>query len=239
MSLNIRIALLLGLSAATCGRSAPVDYGREVRPILSDKCYHCHGPDEKGRKAKLRFDTKEGAFRVKDDIAAIVPGKSAESELIFRVTSTDTEEVMPPPEAKLGRLSPAEIDTLKRWIDEGAPYQSHWSFEPLAPVAVGRGREGETERRRDETVSPSLPPSVSPSLPLPLNPIDAFVRAKLTARKLAPQPEADRATLIRRVAFDLTGLPPSPEEVDAFGRDAHPQAYERLVDRLLQSPRYG
>ncbi|MEI6467747.1 MAG: c-type cytochrome domain-containing protein, partial [Verrucomicrobiota bacterium] len=130
------IALGLMLLAAARVASAPVDFNREVRPILSDKCYHCHGPDESGRKAKLRFDTKEGALRVHNDTVVIVPGKSAESEIIFRVASTDAEEVMPPPEAKLGRLTAAEVATLKRWIDEGATFQSHWSFAPLAPVAL-------------------------------------------------------------------------------------------------------
>ncbi len=213
-------ALALALAASRAGAAA-IDYGRDVRPILSDKCYHCHGPDESSRKAKLRFDTKEGALRVKDGVAAIVPGKSAESELVFRITSTDSEEVMPPPEAKLGRLSAAEIDTLKRWIDEGAPYQTHWSFQPLASVTP-----------------PGRPKSPAAGI-APQNAIDHFVFAGLAARKLAPQPEADRATLIRRVSFDLTGLPPTPAEVTAFVSDASPRAYEQLIDRLLQSPRYG
>lgn len=209
------------VASAAC--AAPVDYGRDVRPILSDKCYHCHGPDESGRKAKLRFDTREGALRVRNEVAAIVPGKSTESELLHRVRSTDTEEVMPPPEAKLGRLTDAEIDTLKRWIDEGAPYQSHWSFEPLTPVAVPA----------------KVAPAAGANAVAPRNAIDHFVFAGLAARKLAPQTAADRATLIRRVTFDLTGLPPAPEEVQAFVSDPDARAYERLVDRLLQSPRYG
>ncbi len=209
------------LLAAARVASAPVDFNREVRPILSDKCYHCHGPDESGRKAKLRFDTKEGALRVHNDTVVIVPGKSAESEIIFRVASTDAEEVMPPPEAKLGRLTAAEVATLKRWIDEGATFQSHWSFVPLAPVAL-------------PAAQPALPAGVQVR-----NPIDRLVFSRLAERKRAPQPEADRATLIRRVTFDLTGLPPTPAEVNAFIGEAHPQAYARLVDRLLHSPRYG
>jgi len=208
------------LLAASCA-AAPVDFNREVRPILSDKCYHCHGPDESGRKAKLRFDTKEGAFREHNGTVVIVPGKSAESELIFRVTSTDTEEVMPPPDSKLGRLTAAEVETLRRWIDEGAPYQSHWSFVPLAPVALPAAPR-------------TLPAGVQER-----NAIDRLVFAGLADRKRSPQPEADRATLIRRVTFDLTGLPPTPAEVNVFVRDDDPQAYPRLVDRLLASPRYG
>ncbi len=219
---SVRLGTALTWLATTLPfTAAPVDFNRDVRPILSDKCYHCHGPDEQGRKAKLHFDTKEGAFREKDGTTVILPGKSAESELILRVSSTEADEMMPPPDSKLGRLSPTEIDTLKRWIDEGAPYNSHWSFVPLAPV--------------------TLPPETATfrvgAAPQP--PIDRFVFAGLAARRLSPQPEADRATLIRRVSFDLTGLPPTPAEVEAFLHDRSPAAYERVVDRLLRSPRYG
>jgi hypothetical protein len=210
-----RRLLALSFAAVLPGvAAAPVDFDREVRPILSDKCYHCHGPDESGRKAKLRFDTREGAFRERHGTSVILPGRSAESELIFRITSKEEDEMMPPPEAKLGRLSPAEIDTLRRWIDEGADFQTHWAFRPIAAAAPVAGGADE-------------------------NPIDAWVTAGLTARRLALQPEADRATLLRRVSFDLTGLPPAPGEVEAFLRDPDPRAYERAVDRLLQSPRYG
>ncbi|MBI5691617.1 MAG: DUF1549 domain-containing protein [Verrucomicrobia bacterium] len=207
------------LLAATA--SAAVDFNREVRPILSDKCYHCHGPDEKGRKAKLRLDTAEGAMRLRDGAAVIVPGKGSESEVVLRVSSPHDDEVMPPPDSKLGRLTAAEIATLRQWIDEGAAYQSHWAFTPLAPV--------------------SLPPAPAgpPADLQPRNPIDRFVQAALAAAKVAPQPTTDRPTLIRRVSFDLTGLPPTPEEINAFVRDARPDAYERVVDRLLASPRFG
>ena len=209
--------------------AAPVDFGREVRPILSDKCYHCHGPDESARKAQLRFDTKVGAFREKDGSAVIIPGHSANSELMFRITSTDEDEVMPPPEAKLGRLTPAEVATLKRWIDEGANYQNHWSFEPLKPV--------------DLPTVPAPGSQVSTlNSQLPGNPLDRFVSAALARRQLSLQPAADPATLIRRLSFDLTGLPPTPAEVAAFSSDSirNPQsAIGNLVDRLLASPRYG
>ena len=213
-------ALALGLLGRTLA-AAPVDYGREVRPILSDKCYHCHGPDEGARKAKLRFDTREGAFRLKDGAAVIVPGKSAESELIFRITSAHADEVMPPPEAKIGRLTPAEVDILQRWINEGAAFQGHWSFLPVSSVVL-------------PPTSAALPAGgVVPS------PIDRLVFDDLAQRQLAPQAEADRVTLIRRLSFDLTGLPPALAEVDAFIDDRSPDAVAKVVDRLLASPRYG
>lgn len=218
--------LALGAFTATAGAAVPaaalppVDFSREVRPILSDKCYHCHGPDEQGRKAQLRFDTKAGAFRLRDGAAVIVPGHSAESELMLRIKSTDDDEIMPPPEAKLGRLTPAEIATLQRWIDEGAQYQTHWSFESLAPVT---------------------PPAAIPlaGRAPAVSPIDRFIFGELARRHLTPQPEADRVTLIRRLAFDLTGLPPALADIDAFVADRAPDALPRLVDRLLASPRYG
>ncbi len=221
MIFSPRVTCLVLALPAVLHAAAPVDFNRDVRPILSDKCFHCHGPDEEGRKGKLRLDTFEGATRVRNDLAPIVPGRSAGSEVIFRITSTDTEEMMPPPESKLGRLTAAEVETLKRWIDEGAAYQSHWSF---APLALGP------------------PPAVSAALPAGVgarNPIDQHVFAGLGAKQRAPQPEADPGTLIRRVTFDLTGLPPTPADVEAFTADRDPRAYERLVDRLLTSPRYG
>jgi Protein of unknown function (DUF1553)/Protein of unknown function (DUF1549)/Concanavalin A-like lectin/glucanases superfamily/Planctomycete cytochrome C len=221
----VRLLTLGALSAAAYAAAPtaslpPVDFSREVRPILSDKCYHCHGPDEKGRKAQLRFDTKEGAFRIKDGSSVIIPGHSAESELVFRIKSTDEDEIMPPPEAKLGRLTPAEVATLQRWIDEGAKYQTHWSLEPLAPVT---------------------PPAATKfgARPAATSPIDHFTFAGLARRQLNPQPEADRVTLIRRLAFDLTGLPPALTDIDAFVADRAPDALPRLIDRLLASPRYG
>ncbi len=216
MPLNLRVFASLCCATASA-LAAPVDFGREVRPILSDKCFYCHGPDEDARKAKLRFDTREGALRIKNDAAVIVPGKSAESEIMQRVTSTDPEEMMPPPEAKLARLTPGEVATLKRWIDEGAPYQTHWAFEPLAPPAVAVAKDG-------------------------THPIDHFVRAGLAVKRLSPQPEADHETLLRRLSFDLTGLPPTLAEIDAFKAESmsNPEAALRhLVDRLLASPRYG
>jgi len=209
------LALLAGAIAATA-RGA-VDFNRDVRPILSDKCFHCHGPDEGTRKGKLRLDTREGALRLREGSAAIVPGKAAESELLQRIVSPHEDEVMPPPESKLGRLAAGEVDTLRRWIEEGAEYRAHWAFERLAPVPVPAAAGAEPAR----------------------NPVDAFVFRSLAGRQLAPQPEADRATLLRRVAFDLTGLPPDPAAASAFLADPRPDAYEHAVDALLASPRYG
>ena len=207
---------------AAAAAVSPVDYGRDVRPILSDKCYHCHGPDESGRKGKLRLDTREGALRVKNGSTVIVPGKSADSDLVLRITSTDEDDMMPPPDAKIARLTPTEVAILKRWIDEGAPYQNHWAFEPLQPTPTLRPQTSDTK--------PETPSSSS---------IDRLVFDGLARRKLAPQPEADRATLLRRLSFDLTGLPPSRAEIDAFLADRSAEALPKVVDRLLASPRYG
>ncbi len=194
-------------------KPAPVNFDREIRPILSDTCFACHGPDEQQRKAKLRFDTKEGAFA---KAGVIVPGKAAESRLIKRVLSKDPNALMPPPDSG-HKLTDKQIDLLKRWIDEGAQWTEHWAF---------------TAPKRPDLPQVSNQAWVK-------NPIDAFVLARLEKEKLAPSPEADRATLLRRVSLDLTGLPPTPAEVDAFLADKSPDAYEKVVDRLLASPRYG
>ena len=216
------LALLVGplLFASPATPPGPIDFNREVRPILSDKCYHCHGPDEENRKGRLRLDTREGATRTREGFTPIVPGKSAESEILLRITSSDEEEMMPPPEAKLGRLTPGEVTVLQRWIDEGAHYQSHWSFVP-------------------PQVEASSLPQATPTLPPDLSPIDRWVAASLARRQLHLQPEADRRTLMRRLTLDLNGLPPTPAEVAAFVADTSPDAVARLVDRLLASPRYG
>jgi hypothetical protein len=208
-------ALLLAL-AAIPARAAdpPVDFGRDVLPILSDYCFACHGPDEKARKARLRLDTREGAFRERNGITVVAPGKPAESELVARVTSTDPDMVMPPPSLKR-KLSAQQIDTLKRWVEQGAPWGRHWAFEPMARPAIPKTRHPIT------------------------NPIDAFVFTRLEREGLSPSPPADKERLIRRVTLDLTGLPPTPKEIDDFLADTSPDAYEKVVDRLLASPRYG
>jgi mono/diheme cytochrome c family protein len=202
---------------AAAPAAPPVDFNRQILPILADNCFACHGPDETQRKAKLRLDTKEGAFgKLRSGGHAIVPGKSAESVLVERITEDDPHRIMPP--AKSGKhLKPEQIALLKQWIDQGAPWTAHWAWAP--------------PRR------PALPKVGDASWPR--NPIDSFILARLEKEGLRPSPEADRVTLIRRVTLDLTGLPPTPAEVDAFLADAGPDAYEKVVDRLLRSPRYG
>jgi hypothetical protein len=209
------IALAFPLLARAA--SDTIDFNRDIQPILSENCYQCHGPDAKARKAKLRLDTKEGAFATKDNgITAIVPGKPDDSELVTRIFSADPDEVMPDP-ASHKTLTAAQKDLLKRWIAAGAPWAEHWAFVAPRRPAVPATAAGATVR----------------------NPIDAFILARLAREKFAAAPEAPREKLIRRVTLDLTGLPPTPAEVDAFLADRAPDAYEKLVDRLLASPRYG
>ena len=197
------LAGLLCLSAA--GDTVP-SFAREIQPILSNRCYACHGPDEAARKGKLRLDVESEARRV----------LGAEGELLARITTTDPGDRMPPPEAGKD-LSEAEAAKLKAWVAAGAPYEQHWAF-----------------------VAPQRPaPPVVREAAWPRNDIDRFVLAKLDAHNLTPSPEADRATLLRRVSLDLVGLPPTPQEVAEFLADAAPDAYERAVDRLLASPHFG
>ncbi len=195
---------------------AAINFDREIRPILSENCYHCHGPDEKGRKADLRLDKKEGLFRTKDGVTIIVPGKSAESELVERIQSTDPDEMMPSPKSHR-TLTEAQKALLVRWVDEGAPWSEHWAFAPL----------GHPE-----------PPTVASTLTV-RNPIDAFIDERLEKEGLKPSPEASAETLLRRITLDLTGLPPTVEELMAYLTDPAPDRYEKAVDRLMASPRYG
>lgn len=214
------LAALLALalvSPVLAAHAAKVDFNRDVRPVLSDNCYACHGPDAAHRKAGLRLDLKDSALaKLKSDNFAIVPGDLGRSELISRITTQDEDDLMPP--AKSGKhLTEAQIELLKRWVAEGAEWQGHWSF-----VKPERPSPPKVENRQ-----------------WPRNPIDDFILARLETEKLRPSPEADKPTLLRRLTFDLTGLPPTPQEVDAFLADASPGAYERVVERLLQSPRFG
>jgi hypothetical protein len=196
---------------------AEIEFNRDIRPILSDRCYTCHGPDQAQRKSKLRLDTEAGA---KSDLGghfAIVPGDPGKSELVRRVSTDDKARRMPPAWAGAARLSDRDIDLLTRWVAQGAQWQKHWSFLP--------------PRMPD-------PPDVSDPK-WPKNSIDNFVMARLDREGLKPAAEADRRTLIRRVTLDLTGLPPTPAEIAAFVNDSSPNAYRKVVDRLLASPRYG
>ncbi len=194
-----------------------LDFNRDVRPILSDRCFSCHGPDHEDRQAGLRLDLRDAAIAALDSgMTAVVPGDPAKSEIIARITSTDPDVVMPPPRFNKP-ITPAEADILKRWIAEGAEYRDHWAFERVERPAV---------------------PEVKTTA-WPKNPIDQFILARLEQEGLTPNPEADRVTLARRLALDLTGLPPAPAAVDAFLADTSPAAYETYVDTLLASPHYG
>jgi hypothetical protein len=211
LAAHVACTLLVLSAAGTVRAEERLDFNRDIRPILSNNCFHCHGPDASHREADLRLDVREEALTAK----AIVPGKPEASGLVERVFSESEYEVMPPPEANK-KLTSAEKELLRRWIAEGAEYQTHWAF--IAPVR------------------PAVPEVDAPGI---VNPIDNFIRARLKRENLSPSPEADRTTLIRRVSLDLTGIPPTHEEIDAFLADESPDAYERLVDRLLASPRYG
>ena len=209
-----QLLVMVGLSVTLPGPAA-VDFNRDVRPLLADNCYACHGPDERARKAGLRLDRSTGAFgKGKSGKLAIVPKDVRRSEVMRRLTADDPDEKMPPAKSNR-RVTPAQVELVRRWIDEGAPWGRHWAYEP--------------------PVRPSVPAASGKIL----NPIDSFVRSRLAREGLHASSAAPRATLIRRVTLDLTGLPPTPEEVTAFRKDSAADAYEQLVDRLLASPRYG
>ncbi|CAN5401261.1 PSD1 and planctomycete cytochrome C domain-containing protein [soil metagenome] len=194
----------------------PVDFNRDIRPLLYNNCISCHGPDENARKAELRLDTEEGAYAAVDGHAAIVKGKPEASELVKRITSTDASEKMPP--VKSGKmLSAADIELLQRWIRQGAKYQKHWAYEIPKRHALPEVKDADTVR----------------------TPIDNFILSQLQAEGLRLSPETDRYTLARRVALDLTGLPPMLAEADSFANDKRPDAYERFVNAMLAKPAYG
>ncbi len=199
--MRVLCVLLLSCSALS---AAAIDFSRDIQPILSDKCYFCHGPDAKERKGDLRLDVEKDAKAVKDGVTAILPGKSHESSLIERIFSTDPDEVMPTPKSNR-TLTDAQKQLLKQWIDEGAKWGTHWAFKRI-------------ER-------PQVPNAGAK------HPIDAFVRAKLAEKGMKPSPRADAAALLRRVSLDLTGLPPTADELK--------EPYDKAVARLLNSPRFG
>jgi hypothetical protein len=208
----------LALASLLLNAADSVEFNRDIRPVLSDKCFTCHGPDAGNRKTKLRFDQESGArIELTKGRFAIVPGDPAHSEMYLRVSSGNPAIRMPPAYAGAQKLSDREIGLIRRWIEEGAQWQRHWSFIP-----------------------PKRPPLPEvQQKKWPRNAIDSFVLSRLEREGLAPAPEADRATLIRRVTLDLNGLPPTPAEIAAFLHDTSSDAYEKVVDRLLSSPRYA
>lgn len=220
ISLRILAACLIscGVGTVIAAEVAPlkIEFNRDIRPILSDKCFVCHGPDSAKRKAGLRLDQRDSAIAERDDSRAIAPGDSDRSELVRRILTRDPDLQMPPPDSTL-KLTATEISLLKRWIDEGAEYQPHWAFIP--PKVT-------------------IPPATNQATGL-RNPIDSFIRNRLDREGLTAGDEAEKTTLIRRVSFDLTGLPPHPDDVDEFVADPAPDAFDRLLDRLMASPRYG
>ncbi len=216
---GLLLAVFWGRWVLAAPAADPVDFCFQVRPILADRCFKCHGPDEKARKGKLRLDLKENAYAVRDAArkeSAVVPFHPERSQLCWRISATNEDDRMPPVASNLS-LTAEEKAVLKRWVEQGAEYKPHWAFSPVAKVPVPRVTTGSLER----------------------NPIDAFVEARLAREGLRPAPEASRETLIRRLSFDLRGLPPSLDEIDSFVSDTSPDAYEHLVDRLLASPAYG
>jgi hypothetical protein len=199
--------------SASAAENRPVDFNRDIRPILSDSCFTCHGTDDKKRMADLRLDSKAGAFA---NAGVIIPGNSAKSRLYQRITAKSPEMRMPPVESG-HKLTETQIDTIRRWIDEGAKWEEHWAYTAPRRAALPKVKTPRWVR----------------------NPIDNFILARLEKEKLAPAPEADKVTLLRRLHFDLTGLPPTVAEIDAFLADRSPEAYEKVVDQLLASPHYG
>src|SRR5438552_5729509 len=205
-TLAVVLSLPSLMAAAPAKAPQNISYNRDIRPVLSDNCFFCHGPDQKKRKAKLRLDIREEALAKE----AFVPGAPDKSELIRRIFTTDTDDLMPPP-ASHKTLTLAQKQLFRRWIAQGAEYQKHWAYLPPVRPSVPANREG----------------------------IDFLVQQRLTEIGLKPSPEADRRTLARRLSFDLIGLPPKPEEVAVFEKDKSKDAYARLVEKLLASPYYG
>lgn len=204
-----------------------IDFTTQIKPLLSDRCFTCHGPDGESREAGLRLDLRDEAIKESENGLGhdliIKPGDAAQSELIRRIVSDDPDEKMPPAEANLS-LDASEIELLKRWVNQGAPFDQHWSFVPVRDVPVP-----------DDSLASDAPAKADWAA----HPIDRFVAARMKQHDLEPAPPASREHLIRRLSFDLNGLPPTLEEIDAFVNDRRPDAYERLVDRLLASERFG
>lgn len=219
MNRFILIGMVVGLSCAAVGTAqedlpAVVEFNRDIRPILSDHCLACHGPDQKARKGKLRLDTEERALEERKGSAAVVAGKPDQSEILQRIAAEDEAKRMPP--AKFGkRLTPRQTELVRRWIQQGAKWQKHWSLvPPQAPTLPTVGSDG-------------------------IDAIDRFILARLAQEGLTLSPEADKRTLLRRLSFDLIGLPPTPQEMDTFLADPSPEAWQKQVERLLASKHFG
>ncbi len=211
MTIRFTLWLLLLTGTTTLRAETGIDFNRDIRPILSDNCFQCHGPDANTREAGLRLDQADAAKADLGGYAAIVSGEPEESEILHRIfLDTDDPDHMPPPDSELA-LTAKQKDLLREWVRQGAEYQEHWSFVPLQRPPVPKGK----------------------------NPIDHFIQRRLAKEGLEPSPETAKSTLIRRATLDLTGLPPTPEEVNAFLQDASPDAFEKVVDRLLASPHFG
>jgi len=218
---SLRLILSLGFAVAAAGAAGAqetISFNEHIRPILADNCFACHGADAGHRKAKLRLDQGAEALAVRDGIRAFAPGNLAESEAWQRILSDDPDAVMPPPDSHKLPLTPAQRALIKRWIEQGAVYQNHWAYEPVVRPELPKPAGG--AKAKDSA-------------------IDRFIGAKLADKKLQLAPEAAREGLLRRLTLDLTGLPPTPSELDAFLQDRAPDAYDRVVTRLLASPRYG
>jgi hypothetical protein len=218
MKSNLVSVLLVAGVLLPWRAEAQVSFNRDIRPIMSDTCFKCHGPDKNARVMDLRLDLRDEALKpLADGKIPIVPGKPEQSEIITRIFAADQSEIMPPEYAHKA-LTQAQKETIRQWVTEGAKYEGHWSFQPVKRPAV---------------------PEVSGNSALVINPIDAFIQARLAKEGLQPSPEADRRTLIRRLTLDLNGLPPTAQEVVQFENDRSPDAYAKIVDRLLASPRFA
>ncbi len=210
------VILVWAASVSIASDDPLVSFNHDIRPIMSDTCFQCHGPDKKAREGELRLDSLESATKDRGGYAAIVPGDAEESEAIWLIFSEDKSEQMPP-EDHPRRLSDSEKELFKKWVEQGAKYEEHWAFSPPKRQEPSKTRSGKWQR----------------------NTIDAFTLSKLEKEGMRPSPEADRKTLLRRVTLDLTGLPPTLKEIEGFLADHSTNAYEKVVDRLLASPRYG
>jgi|SRR5947209_6763172 len=212
-----RIPFLMALAPAliSAADSPSVSFNRDIRPIMSDTCFRCHGPDRNARMANLRLDIREDAIKpTTSGVTPIVPGNPDQSAIVQRIFEANPARIMPPQYAHK-ELTQSQKNTIRRWVAEGAKYEGHWAYQPVIRPAV-----------------PAVNPPAS-------HPIDAFIQERLARAGLQPSPEADRVTLIRRVTLDLTGLPPKLEQLDAFLADSSPDAYEKLVDRFMASPAYA